>query len=141
MRNQHPACSDKNPDFAVDLGTSPHGLSAELLLPIQQAFEAPGNPLPVDKQAPQGRAVDLADVLGASLLLDAACALPEVAARRPYVPVSLTLTEEQRDELDFAVTCQLEELAECDEVDTIDVQQAMSCLYGLSCVLNSREDV
>lgn len=59
MSNQHPACSDKNPDFAFDLGTSPHGLSAELLLPVQETCGVLGSLLPVDQQAPKGRAVGL----------------------------------------------------------------------------------
>ena len=65
MRDQHPACSDKNPDFAFDLGTSPHGLPAGLLLPLQKTSGASGSYLPVGQQAPKGRAESLAEALPA----------------------------------------------------------------------------
>jgi hypothetical protein len=51
--------------------------------------------------------------------------------------VVFELTEEQRDHLAFAITCQMHELATCDEVDTPDVQEAMRSLYEVSLLLEA----
>ena len=91
---------------AVDLGTSPHGLSAELPLPVQET--------------PEARSLGLS----AKPLLT--------------LQVSLTLTEEQRDHLAFAVLCQVDSLAECDEVDELEVQEAIRCLVDVGHMLDQR---
>lgn len=44
--SNHPTRPDKAPDSGFDVGTRPHGLSADLALPHQKTPSKPRNPLP-----------------------------------------------------------------------------------------------
>ena len=87
---------------AVDFGTSPHGLSAELPLAVQESPENSGHLLPTDPQARHGRA-------GLS---------------------TFSLTEVQREDLAFAALCQVESLEQGDEAHEPEVRSAILNLWA-----------
>lgn len=83
-----------------DLGTSPHGLAAELPLLAQETPEA-------------------------------------ISCHSPAKPLlTFRMTEEQRRCLAFAAFCEAEALAEGEEADELEVQEAIRNLWEAHYVLN-----
>jgi len=80
-----------------DLGTSPHGLSADLELQYQETHETGSHSLLADKQAPQGRAVgfELPDVYTSPAVLKARSTLEAPGERKPQMRHALELTDRE----------------------------------------------
>lgn len=115
---------DKNPNSAAepafDVGTSPHGLTANLPLSHQETNGTTGNRFPASQQAPTGRA----GVLPLSEVSRQAAS----ASARPAQRHDLELSEAQRRHVSFALLEQIDSLSESYEAHEPEVQDAIRCL-------------
>lgn len=122
----HSTRPDKKPesvfDLAVDVGTSPHGLSADIHLAHQETQEAPFCPLPAKPL------LTLPDVYHTAELQESCRIIEQAAAKRNSGFFGVTLTLEQHRHLAFAVLQQVESLEESHEADEPEVQDAIRCL-------------
>ena len=123
MSNQ-PVCtaeiSNSAAEPAFDVGTSPHGLSANLPLSHQETDGTSGNRFPASQQAPTGRA----GVLPLSEVSRQAVS----ASARPAQRHDLELSEAQRRHVSFALLEQIDSLSESYEAHEPEVQNAIRCL-------------
>ncbi len=110
---------------AVDLGTSPHGLSVDLQLPHQ---ETPGTA----SSSPSAKPVLTAPGVYTSDKVQSACAIIERAAAKLNSGFfGVSLTQEQYKHVKFALFCQVEGLLESDEADEPEVQDALRHLQAV----------
>jgi hypothetical protein len=120
-------------DFAAasgfDVGTSPHGLAAELHQTEQETPETsschpPAKPL-----------LTSPDIYRNVELLESCRIIEEAAAKRSSGFFGLTLTQEQCSHLAFAVLEQIESLEESYEADEPEVKDGLRCLLEVQRML------
>lgn len=115
-------CPDKISNSAAepafDVGTSPHGLSANLPASNQETDRTTGNRFPASQQAPTGRA-------GVLPLFEVSRQQRALARNARH---NLELSEAERGHVSFALLEQIDSLSKSYEAHEPEVQDAIRCL-------------
>lgn len=115
---------------AVDVGTSPHGLSAELHRADQETLGGLSCPLPAKPL------LTSPEVYRSPQVLESCRIIEEAAAKQSSGFFGVTLTQEQCRHVAFALLEQIDSLEEGYESHEPEVQRAIQCLREVQCMLN-----